>query len=267
MRIPSGVTDQYIPFVAVDATDLKTRETGLTGFTVYRSRNGGTATAYTTPTVVEASSSNMPGEYWLLLDEDMTIGSGNDSEQVLISISHASMARATLTYELYRRDVTSGETLTVASGAVSNVTTTATATAVTTVNGLAAGVITAASIASSAFTSAKFASGAFDAVWSVTARLLTAGTNIVLAKGTGVTGFNDPTANDNADALLDRAAGVETGLTIRQAMRLFASVLIGKASGLATTTAVYRDFGDTKDRITATVDTSGNRTAVTRDAT
>lgn len=40
-------------------------------------------------------------------------------------------------------------------------------------------------------TAAKFAAGAFDAVWSVAGRLLTAGTNIVLAKGVGVTGFND----------------------------------------------------------------------------
>jgi hypothetical protein len=66
------------------------------------------------------------------------------------------------------------------------------------------GAITDASIASNAFTSAKFAAGAFDAVWSVATRLLTAGTNIVLAKGTGVTGFNDPTATENADALLNR---------------------------------------------------------------
>lgn len=76
-----------------------------------------------------------------------------------------------------------------------------------------------------------------------------------------------PTANANADALLDRTAGVETGLTVRQWLRLAASVLFGKASGLDTTTAVYRDFGDTKDRISATVTADGNRTAVTRDAT
>ena len=53
MRMPSGVTDQYIYFVAVDSTDLKTRETGLSSFTVYRSRNGGSATAWTTPTIAE----------------------------------------------------------------------------------------------------------------------------------------------------------------------------------------------------------------------
>jgi hypothetical protein len=50
-------------------------------------------------------------------------------------------------------------------------------------------------------------------------------------------------------------------------MRGFLAVLLGKASGLATTTAVYRDVADTKDVITATVDADGNRTAITRDLT
>jgi len=76
-----------------------------------------------------------------------------------------------------------------------------------------------------------------------------------------------PTANANADALLDRANGIETGLTLRQAFRLVSSVLFGKVSGGGTGTEVFRDFGDTKARITATVDASGNRTAITRDAT
>lgn len=75
-----------------------------------------------------------------------------------------------------------------------------------------------------------------------------------------------PTANANADALLDRASGVETGWTLRQAFRIMLAVLAGKASGLDTTTAVYRDMADAKNRISATVDVNGNRTAVTRDA-
>lgn len=74
-----------------------------------------------------------------------------------------------------------------------------------------------------------------------------------------------PTVNQNADALLDRTAGVETGLTVRQALRLLAAAMFGKASGLAGTTATFRDTGDTKDRIVATVDANGNRTAVTTD--
>lgn len=45
------------------------------------------------------------------------------------------------------------------------------------------------------------AAGVAAAVWSAATRVLTAGTNIVLAKGTGVTGFNDLSAADvNAEA-------------------------------------------------------------------
>ena len=116
MRIPSGVTDQYIYFVAVDATDFTTRETGLATWTVYRSRDGGVAAVYTTPTINETDATNMPGVYELLLDEDMTIGSGNDSEEVCLHITHAGMAPVTRTFELYRPKVTAGETLTASGG-------------------------------------------------------------------------------------------------------------------------------------------------------
>lgn len=116
MRFQSGITDQYIYFVAVDSTDLKTRETGLSSFTVYRSRNGAAAAAFTTPTINETDVTNMPGVYELLLDEDMTIDSGNDSEAVVLHITQASMAPVTLMYELYRPVVSVGQTLTLATG-------------------------------------------------------------------------------------------------------------------------------------------------------
>lgn len=76
-----------------------------------------------------------------------------------------------------------------------------------------------------------------------------------------------PTANENADALLDRANSIETGLTLRQAHRLQVAALAGKISGAETTSVSIRNVGDTKDRITATVDADGNRTAVTTDVT
>lgn len=61
---------------------------------------------------------------------------------------------------------------------------------------------------------------------------------------------------------------LETGLTWKNALRLIASSAAGKASGLATATAVYRNaVADDKDRITATVDADGNRTAITYDLT
>jgi hypothetical protein len=113
MRIPSGKTDVALYFVAVDSTDLVTRETGLSSFTVYRSRNGGAATAYTTPTVTEISLANMPGVYSLLIDEDTTIASTSDSEEYCLHITQASMAPVTRVIELYRRDTTTGRTLAV----------------------------------------------------------------------------------------------------------------------------------------------------------
>jgi hypothetical protein len=73
-------------------------------------------------------------------------------------------------------------------------------------------------------------------------------------------------ANEIADALLDRADAVETGLTLRGVLRLMGAACAGLASGLATATAVYRNaVQDSKARITATVDANGNRTAITWD--
>lgn len=108
---------------------------------------------------------------------------------------------------------------------------------------MAAGVLTASAIASAALTSAKFASGAID--------------SSALAASA---------ANEIADAILDRTDGIETNYPLRQALRLILSAVAAKLSGADTSTVTIRDIGDTKDRISATVDDSGNRTAVTLDA-
>lgn len=60
---------------------------------------------------------------------------------------------------------------------------------------------------------------------------------------------------------------VEGLITAEEAMRLFAAALAGKLSGAAGTTITMRDVNDTKDRIVATVDEDGNRTAVNVDVT
>jgi hypothetical protein len=70
-------------------------------------------------------------------------------------------------------------------------------------------------------------------------------------------------AADAVDEILDEV--IEGTTTLRQALRLFLSVLTGKASGGGSSSVVFRDIGDTKDRVTMTVDASGNRSAVTRD--
>jgi hypothetical protein len=76
-----------------------------------------------------------------------------------------------------------------------------------------------------------------------------------------------PTAS--ADALLDRVDGVETNRTVRQALRLQLAVMCGKLTETSVSggkTVVVRDTNDSVDRVTASVDRTGNRLAVTLDA-
>ena len=215
MRIPSGVTDQYVYFIAVDSTDLTTRETGLTTFTVYRSRNGAAAAAMTTPTINEVDATNMPGVYELLLDEDMTIGSGNDSEAMVFHITQASMAPVTLEIELYRPKITAGNTLGVASdgdvsgnvdgnvvGSVASVSgAVGSVTGAVTVGTINANVVTASSIAASAL------NGKGD--WNIGKTGYTVSTvsdktgYSISGTITTLDGLNDPTAAAVADAVWD----------------------------------------------------------------
>lgn len=58
---------------------------------------------------------------------------------------------------------------------------------------------------------------------------------------------------------------VEGTFTAEEILRLMASAMAGKVSGADTATVSFRDLSDTKNRITATVDESGNRIAVTHD--
>ena len=74
--------------------------------------------------------------------------------------------------------------------------------------------------------------------------------------------------NAIADGLLDRADGVEpasagTERTVREALRLILSACAGQVAGASGTTITIRATNDTTNRITATVDSDGNRTAVT----
>lgn len=95
----------------------------------------------------------------------------------------------------------------------------------------------------------------------------------VLGSGTG-TGLEIAGGATSGDAMkLTTTSGVPlafqitAGYSFQAVMRLLASAGMGKVSGAGTTTEVFRDIDDTKNAITATVDASGNRTALTLDAT
>jgi len=112
MRLSSGTIDQFIYFVALDSADFTTRETGFSSFTVYSSLNGGAVTTFTTPTINETGSGTMVGVYELLVDENVTITSGNDEEELCIHITHAGMAPVSRTITIYRPKFTEGSTQT-----------------------------------------------------------------------------------------------------------------------------------------------------------
>lgn len=79
----------------------------------------------------------------------------------------------------------------------------------------------------------------------------------------GLTGTTLKLTSAGIDEILDEV--IEGSYTMRQYLRLFAAALAGKISGAATTTFTIRDTGDSTDRVVATVDGDGNRTAVVID--
>lgn len=99
----------------------------------------------------------------------------------------------------------------------------------------AAGAIDNAAIAANAIGAAEIATGAIDA---------------------------DALAADAVDEILDETIGDST-ITFRQALRVMLSALAGKVSGAETTSITFRNVADDTNRIVATVDADGNRTAVT----
>jgi len=63
------------------------------------------------------------------------------------------------------------------------------------------------------------------------------------------------------------AAGDIDGFTLEESQKLQTAALAGKLSGAATSVNIIRAADDSKARITATVDSDGNRTAITTDVT
>lgn len=104
---------------------------------------------------------------------------------------------------------------------------------------IASDAINASKIATDAFSASKFAAGALDA-----------------------NALSTDAVQEIADALLDRTSGIETGYTLRQALRLILAASAGKLSGAASTTVTIRNVTDTKSRLIATVDADGNRSAL-----
>jgi hypothetical protein len=72
-------------------------------------------------------------------------------------------------------------------------------------------------------------------------------------------------ASDAVDEILDEV--IEGSITLRQAMRVLLAANAGRSTGGGTANIKFRDNANSKDRISATVDSNGNRTAMTLNLT
>ena len=80
-----------------------------------------------------------------------------------------------------------------------------------------------------------------------------------------VAAVQDLTAGAIADEILDQQM-VETGMSVRETLRLCAAAMAGKVTGADGTTITIRNaVADSANRIIATTDASGNRTGITYD--
>lgn len=86
-----------------------------------------------------------------------------------------------------------------------------------------------------------------------------------LANMTAEAGGATPLSPEGLAASLLDDSDVETGYSMREALRLILSSAAGKLSGAETTTITIRNVTDDKSRIVATVDSNGNRSSVTYD--
>lgn len=139
------------------------------------------------------------------------------------------------------------------------------------VGAMAANVLTAAAINADAITAAKVADGTIDAATFAAGAInaaAIASNAITSAKvatdAIGAAQLAADAATEIVTAMFARAFSAAYGsLTFDQIVSVLAAGMAGKLSGAATTTVSIRNLADNADVIVATVDASGNRSAVT----
>lgn len=145
--------------------------------------------------------------------------------------------------------------------------------AVATISGqasISANVLAALAAAANLSASGSVTAAIEALAWAVSSIQGTASTSITpyatgeLAATIDVAAVQDLTAGGIADEILDQQM-VETGLSVRETLRLCAAALAGKVSISGSTVTIRNAVADTVDRIVATTTTDGERTAITYD--
>lgn len=210
-------------------------------------------------------------------------GSKSDFNATSTPLTLAKTTNITGFNDIAATDVVSSGAITTSGGAVSSVTSVtgsvgSIATGGISATSFAAGAIDNAAIATDAIGAAELAASAVTEIQSglMLAAFYTAPDNTSItaikaktdnlpaspaATGDAMT-LTSGERNSVADALLDRADAIETGITERQAMRAILAMLAGVVTGAGSGTEVFKNPGGGTTRVTVTVDSSGNRSLI-----
>lgn len=269
--------------IFVDSTDGNTEETGLTiantdikiwkaGATTLANKNSGGATHISN------------GIYYAVFDstDTNTLGSG----KAFIHVSGALyqvLEFCVLHQKVYDSMIAGSDNLEVEAVAVSDKTGYSLSTAGVSAVQSGLSTLTAADVWNYATrTLSSFGTLVSDvatAVWGATTRTLSAFGFTVAATVSDKTGYSLSSAGItsiqtglakttdiaalNDISVADILSGeTEAGLTLKHAMQIITALAL-KATGGGTSSISFRNYGDTKNRLTMTVDEDGNRTSVT----
>lgn len=270
----SSATAAYrrIYFHAVDATDGITAETGLTG--TGRISKNGAATAASTNNITEIDSTNMPGRYYI----ELTTTEVDTEGYVEFRYKAAACAEVIARAAIVNYDPFAAPTVTSAAIAdavwdelrADHVAAGSFGQGAASVQGNVTGSVASVTGSVGSVTGAV-GSVAGNVDGNVTGSVGSVVGNVggsvgsVAANGIDASSLAADANTEIAAAVFSRAfSAAYSSLTFDEIIKLIAAVLLGKASGLGTTTAVFRNLADTADAVSATVDVDGNRTAVTR---
>lgn len=137
---------------------------------------------------------------------------------------------------------------------------------------MATGHVVGAFTGSASFTATRYATGSLAGSFTDEGTLTVANVGAAvwssLATENNVAGTMGELLNNSGAGANPWTTEVESGLTALDALKIIAAAVGGKVSGGGTTTITIRNaFADSKNRIIATVDTDGNRSAITYDLT
>ena len=262
-----NVANQKIAVVALDVNNMPVDDAAA-NITAKLSKDGGGLVATNDVNPAELSAADAPGVYLF----DMTQA---ETDAALLTVQAVTTSSgihfAPLNIYTDNQDLAAGaiKTTTFASGAIDAAAIAANAIGASeiadnaiTASHLASNCVGAGQIAADAIGSSELAATAVaeiaDGVWdeAQAAHLASGSTGESLNAAADKTGYK--LASDGVDLVV-----IESGINLRQANALALAALAGKISGADGTTVTIKGADNSTTRILATVDSNGNRTAMT----